>query len=496
MTPKLLVIGLDAATPSRVEPWAEQGLLPTIQKLRTSGTWVPLRNAPAVYTGSVWPSLWSGRSPGNHGCYYNEQLKVGSYGIEDFLGDAIPAEPFWRELCRAGKRVCLFDLPKTPLDPSINGIQIIDWGTHDADFEPASWPPELINDLHRRHWEPGFRRCDWVMEKPDPEAELLEQLRLRLATKATICEELLGHEPWDLFYVVFGESHCIGHQCWHVHDPSHPRHDPGLRTQLGDPLLKVYQDLDAAIGRLLHHVGMDTTVVVLGSHGMDAHHDATHLLDDILLALEGEQATQGRRWMERAQKMWKTLPLAVTESFGPVARHVRRLPEAGDRRRRRCFAVPTNANSGGIRLNLKGREPDGRLTPGPEAEAFVAELITELHELREVRSGRPLVKEVLRREEHFPGVEAERLPDLFVRWHRDEPIHGAVSPRFSQIKRQDLSTRRSGDHRPGGWMVIRGEQVPGSRIAAAVSDEDVAPTLAAMLGVQLSQVEGRAISLQ
>jgi predicted AlkP superfamily phosphohydrolase/phosphomutase len=415
----------------------------------------------------------------------------GSYEIGEFLGHDVKREPFWNALGRAGRRLCLFDVPKAPLCRGLNGIQIVDWGTHDADVPACSWPEGLIDDIHARHAPSPFRRCDWVMRGPTPERDLRRQLLARVEHKTAIAEELLAREPWDLFMTAFGDSHCVGHQCWHVHDPAHPRHDPSLRAEIGDPVRDVYQALDAGLGRLLAHAGPETTVIVLLSHGMNAHYDATYLLDDVLRRLTDRPASWRRAALDRARRAWQTLPLSFTERFKTIAQRVDRSPDVADRSTRPCFAVPTNANCAGIRLNLVGREPNGMLAPGAEAEAFCERLIGELHELVEAESGRPLVKEVLRSAELFPGEHAAELPDLLVRWNREGPIAGARSARIGAIVREDRSTRRTGDHRSEGLFFVAGPGVAPGPTRAPVRAEDFAPTIAALLGVDLADVDGR-----
>lgn len=490
-SPKVLFIALDAASRDLVEEWSGQGLLPNLAALRRAGSFGEVVNAPAIYTGSVWPSLWTGTTPGRHGCYYCEQLAPGSYEIADFFGRDVKRPPFWNALSRSGRRVALFDVPKAPLCEGLNGIQIVDWGTHDADVPACSWPAPLIDEVHACFGASRFRRCDWVMDRDDGERVLREMLLRRIETKVAIAEDLLQREPWDLFMLGFGDSHCVGHQYWHVHDRSHPKHDPTVRAEIGDPIRDVYVALDRAVGRLVGLVAPETEVVVLCTHRMSAHYDATHLLDEVLRRLEGHPAPAMRGFLDTARRWWKRLPLRFTERFASLARAVNRMPDADDRSRRRYFLVPTNANSAGIRLNLVGREPHGKVRPGAEADAVVARLAADLRELIEPASGRPLVKEVIRSAEEFPGENVDLLPDLFVRWNRDEPITGASSARIGIVSGEDTSTRRTGDHRPGGAFFVRGPSAEAGVQLPSVHDEDFAPTLASLLGVSLADVDGR-----
>jgi len=491
--PKVMFIALDAASKDLVQAWSGQGLLPNLATLQTSGAWGFTENAPAIYTGSLWPSVWTGTTPGRHGCYYNEQIQPGTYKIADFYGNDVKQEPFWNVLSKANRRIGLFDVPKTPLSTGLNGIHIVDWGTHDSDFETCSWPANVIGELSDKYGSSPFRRCDWVMEGRDPERTLRDHLLQRITSKVAMAEDLLGREPWDLFMIGFGESHCVGHQCWHLHDTAHPRYDPALRAELGDPVQDVYVALDRAVGRVLEYVGPETTVLLQCSHGMAAHYDATHLVDEVLRRLEGRPAPPSRAVVDGARKLWKKLPLAVTERAASLATAVRRMPDTGDRSVRACFAVPTNSNSAGVRLNLRGREPNGCIEPGEDAEAFIAQLTGDLQDLIDPVDGRPLVKEVIRSRDAFPGENSHLLPDLFIRWNRDTPIAGVSSPKIGTIVEPDVSTRRTGDHRPGGMFILKGPGIPHGVQWPAAQDEDIAPTLAGCLGVELPNVDGRSI---
>jgi predicted AlkP superfamily phosphohydrolase/phosphomutase len=491
--PKILFLALDAASPDLVREWSDAGLLPTFRTLFDTTSWGTIVNAPGLYTGSVWPSLWTGVNPGRHGCYYYEQLKPGTYDVEVFQVHDVKREPFWNVLGRAGRRVALLDVPKAPLCEGLNGIQVADWGTHDADLPACSWPPALIDEIQERHGRSPFRRCDWVMRGATPERNLRDLLLQRIDARLAITEDLIGREQWDLFMVAFGDSHCVGHQCWHVHDPAHPRHDAAVAAALGDPIRDIYVALDRAVGRLLRHAGSDTTVIVLLSHGMSAHYDATYVLDDVLRRLEGQRGSASRVVLDYAKRMWRTLPLAFTERFRVMAQTIDALPNAPDRASRRCFAVPTNANAGGIRLNVAGREPSGTLHPGPECEAFCESLIADLHDLVDPASGRPLVREVLRSRDLFTGEYADTLPDLIVRWNRDAPITGAASAKIGRIIREDTSTARTGDHRPEGLYFIRGPGIAAAGMREAARVEDFAPTMAQLLDVSLPDVDGRAL---
>ena len=375
--------------------------------------------------------------------------------MREFLGADVRQEPFWNVVGRAGHRIGLFDVPKMPLSEGLNGIQIVDWGTHDSDIPACSWPADLIDEVSQKHGTSPFRRCDWVMDGPDPEQTLRRHLLWRADAKLAIADDLLQREPWDLFMIGFGESHCVGHQCWHVHDPSHPKHDPALASRIGDPVRDVYIALDSAVGRLLEYAGPETTVLVHCTHGMSAHYDATYLLDEVLRRSKGGRLLPPHDAGPCAQ--------AVEETAGQDHRERRRTgargqPAAGCRRSARAFvfrgadqreqrrhqAEPRRARTQrhaacGQRRRRVRRAFDRR-SPGDHRSCRWPPVD---------QGGHSLPRRVSR--EH-----SDLLPDLFIRWNRDRPIAGVSSPKIGTIIEEDHSTRRTGDHRPGGCSSCAG----------------------------------------
>ncbi len=490
---ELVVIGLDAAEPALLERWAAEGRLPAIARLRDGAFSAPIENPPGIYTGAVWPCLVTGASPARHGRYFSRQLRNGTYDVVDFPAAALHAEPFWEALSRAGWRSAVLDVPKAPLSTSLAGVQLCDWGTHDAEAPPASRPRELAREIARRFGGDPVGPCDLARADARSLARLRDALVARAARKAELALDVLGRGGFHLFFTVFAESHCAGHQLWHVHDPEHPRHRPELARALGDPLLDVYRALDAAVGRLVDAAGPRATVVLFASHGMGAHYDGTFLLDEVLRRLDGLPTPRRSSAVEAVRRAWRRVPARFRSRLQPLADRVYEASRGADRSRRRFFQVPTNDNCAGIRLNLEGREPAGRVERGAAADALCAELERELLTLVEPHTGRPLVRRVLRTRDVFHGERLDDLPDLLVQWHRDAPVRGATSERIGTIARE-YAGNRTGDHRAAGLLLARGPRVAPGRSATPVAVTDLAPSFAARLGVELGGVDGRPIA--
>ena len=67
---KVLAIGLDAAEQDLISMWIDSGDLPEFARLRERSVWGRTENEPGLYTGGVWPSIYTGTSAARHGLYY------------------------------------------------------------------------------------------------------------------------------------------------------------------------------------------------------------------------------------------------------------------------------------------------------------------------------------------------------------------------------------------------------------------------------------------
>jgi len=492
---KVLFIGVDAADKDLIKTWAKDGSLPVFNELLKHGVWGVVDNPPALYVGAVWPSFYTGLSPTRHHRYCYEQLRPGTYDNYRFhpISD-LQAEPFWVALSRAGKRVAAIDIAKAPLTNDINGVHVVDWGTHDAEAAGLlTWPDDLKQDLISRFGTDQIGSCNAVRTKAEDYIVFRDALIDRVRNKAAMTSYLLKEGPWDCLLTAFTESHCVAHQCWHLHDRDHPRHDPEIVRKAGNPIKDVYQAIDSEIGKLLEEVGQDTHVFVLATHGMGPHYEATFMLDDILKKLDGYSPPKAYpRLTSVLEWVWGKLPSGLRRSLKPASEQVKAKVDPHTRRvsTRKCFKIPNNDVFGGIRVNLRGREPAGRIAPGREYEEFCSALTKDLLELVNVDTDKPLVTAVHRASELYPGENLEHLPDLFVEWDRSHPITHIYSPKIGHIERQYTGVR-TGDHKTEGLFFAAGPSFGSGELRERISITDFAPTISELIDVQLEDVDGK-----
>ena len=270
------------------------------------GRTATMHGVDGFFTGSTWPSLLTSTGPARHGIHYLAQLATGTYEFaRPHEAEYIRAPMFWESLGRAGKRLAILDLPLTKLDPAIPGIQTVEWAGHDSIFGFQTTPAGLRAEIlaaHGRH--PVIPDCDRVGRTPEDFRRFVASLVRGVGMKARLTVDLMKREPWDLLVQVFTETHCCGHQCWHLHDPGHPNYDASVLDG-SDPLLQVYQAADKALGDVLAAAG-DPPVLLILSHGMSHCIGVHRLLPEILSTARTVGAAAARapaprgRWMSCA----------------------------------------------------------------------------------------------------------------------------------------------------------------------------------------------------
>jgi predicted AlkP superfamily phosphohydrolase/phosphomutase len=518
---RVLVIGIDAANPTLLRQWAHDGTLPTLRSMIARGLLGATRGIEGFFVGSTWPSFYTGVTPARHGFHYLTQLKPGTYEFYRPATDAIAHAPFWRHLSRAGRRVAILDVPLTRIDRELNGIHVVEWGGHDAAYGFDAWPAHVAATIRSRFGaHPSGLSCDGGRRTADDYRHFIDGLVRGVGLKTQLTAHFLRESGWDFFLQVFTESHCAGHQCWHLHDVTHPAHEPAVAAVTGDPLRRVYAAIDTAIGELLAAAG-DALVVVLAAHGMSHWYGAQFLLRDILLRLGAAHPSEAAPAPRRAASplaiggarwAWQHLPESMRRGLRPLRRRLDRgtnrrgvVPTIGvDPRASRCFPQRIGNPVGGIRLNVIGREPDGLLAPGVDADAFADALTADLSGILDERTGKPLVRRVVRTANLYSGDRLGDLPDLLVEWSDEVPTGStlvangagahvrASSPKIGVVEGVNRYCR-TGEHRPDGLFVAVGPRVRPGRASRDVSILDFAPTFMRLFGVKVGDCDGRAV---
>jgi predicted AlkP superfamily phosphohydrolase/phosphomutase len=514
--PRVIAIGLEALDPDLVERWAAEGHLPILAQLRERGVWRRLRSTTEISSGTVWSSLITGTLPAKHGnFFYHRQLKTGSYQIIKKYADVVGRDPIWMRLSQAGRRVAAVEVPTVELHSDINGLEFLNWGTQAPNLNPGAGKPAYLDELNARFGKHPL--ADWYETKPADAkgwSKLVTDFRKGVAARSAMGRWVLEREDWDFFVLVYPEGHVVGHIAYHLVDKAHPDYDPEIVSCCGNPMLEIYKEIDRGIGTLIEGQD-DATVLLFSNSGMGPNYSGIHLVGDVLGRLG-----LGSRQPDEAPRKGIAGALAPNLKWGPYAvkeiedligaQTIRRckkvfpqrfwdqwsrrvLAVGNDWAKCRAFALP-NDFSGAIRINLKGREPEGLVEPGPEYEALCDEIIREFLALINPATGRPAVDKVLRGDEVCTGEQRAEFPDLLVVWKREAPIEALQSERIGTVSGK-LPDRRTGSHLVDGFLLGAGPGIRDQWNGEEATVLDIAPTILEIFGQTIpNDFDGRVLS--
>ena len=493
----ICVLQFDAASVSRMERLLDQGRLPNLAGLIARGRRVELETPAVDFAAGAFYTLYSGVELGDHGIFYPFQWAAAEQRAR--YATAFEAPPaVWERLAVSGLRTLAIDPYESRPPARADGIFVCGWGFTDRVVMPRwSLPPRAGPEYARR-----FGRGPEATEIfGRPRVRDLLALREKLVAApgriATLAEELLTRERFDLAWLTFSAAHLAGHQFWDLSQVDVERLEPATRAALETALDDVYLAVDDAFGRVLAALPAGADTIVTSAVGMDRNTSHADLLPAMLeRVLAGGPISDGGAgaiWRLRA-----AIPAPVRSAIAAAIPNRLALELTARLELRgmhwattRAFAHPAD-NQGYVRLNLRGRERDGIVDPA-DAGSLCDEIAAGLATFSDP-DGRPVVDEVIRVADLYPGERGDRLPDLAVRWtegRASSDVAWLSSASYGEVRRQGSGSGRSGNHTPGdAWAVL----APGAAHLAEPSRPqrlvDVAATVCELTGADRSGLPG------
>ncbi|MEO1249155.1 MAG: hypothetical protein AAFW76_04870, partial [Pseudomonadota bacterium] len=312
-----------------------------------------------------------------------------------------------------------------------------------------------------------------------------------------------------LFVLAMGSAHRAGHYLWDLSQIDADSLDEAARARLEGALHDVYRTCDKAIGKVVDAAPDNAQIMLCALHGMGQNKGWNEYFDPIFELAAGLDAKKdsGGSVLSVLKQLQASAPVKAVTSRVPrklqeplTALWTRRMH---DWTSTKLFWVSSDVN-GYIRLNLKGREPEGIVEPGAEARALLEQLAAGFMGLRDLDSGEPIASHVDIIDDITGPVSPMRdyIPDLVVQW-ADLPQQRSRGARNQQgnerhwPKGRLLRSGRSGNHRRDGWAVLVGDDLPANTDHGTLPAINLAPTLATWLGMEIpDNVDGQPLVME
>jgi predicted AlkP superfamily phosphohydrolase/phosphomutase len=232
----------------------------------------------------------------------------------------------------------------------------------------------------------GLAEDTWALnERVIDERAFFEQVMAIYEERERMFLDALAQTKKGLLTTVFDTTDRVQHMFYRYLDPTHPANAGKDTSEWADAIPRVYERVDALLGKVWSEVERpDTVFLVISDHGFTNFRRGvnlnTWLLENGYLALKSGHETSGD-WFE----------------------HV-------DWSRTRAFSLGLT----GIFVNRKGREASGVVAEGEEYRALVAELARKLEALVDPQTGQRAIRKVRATHEVFDGPYRLDAPDLLI----------------------------------------------------------------------------------
>ncbi len=476
-----LLIGLDGATFSILDPLMQDGVMPFLAEFVARGVRAELLSTPLPRTAQAWPALATGRSPGNHGVFDFVRVERGTERPTYTLATSadLAAETIWSIASRHGRTVAALNFPLMFPPPPVNGLVIpgfVPW----RHLRRAVHPPDLYERLQAvPGFDPQELALDYDLEKRAiqrlPEDEYEDWIRLHIRREQQwfeLARWTLSHDHCDLTAVLLDGVDKLQHVCWRFLDPSlAPTTPSAWERMVRARCLEYFGRLDGFLAELVALAGPDARVLFASDHGFGPTHEIFY----------------ANVWLERHGYLtWREGVPVDRDGMLHAEGHRSTVVLFDWSRTSACALTPS---SNGIFIQVAS-EPGQPGVPPEEYEGFRHRLVESLLAFTDPETGDHVVRRVLTREQAFPGTCMGRAPDLTLEL-RD---HGFISVlRGEQPLRQRPAIL--GTHRPAGIFLAGGAGIRSGLQLPPLSIVDVAPTVLHSLGLPRPEdLEGRLVS--
>jgi predicted AlkP superfamily phosphohydrolase/phosphomutase len=286
--------------------------------------------------------------------------------------------------------------------------------------------------------------------------EYLDQSKTVLAEHRRIFDAEFPKFRRGVFFFYFSSLDLNSHMLWRLIDPQHPEYNAESAAQYGSALSEFYQQIDQVLGEVLPRLDDHTTLLVLSDHGFAPYNRSfnlnTWLLNNGYVTLKSEPNPD------------------QSVAFANV-----------DWSRTRAYGLGLN----GLYLNLRGRERQGIVMPGAEADALLKEIKDKLLSVRDPQNNVAAITRVDRASEVYQGPYALSGPDLLVGYNRGYRAGWqTILGNFPADVFENNGNPWSGDHCMD-YTLVPGVLLSNRPIdATSPALTDIAPTILAQFGIR------------
>lgn len=475
---KTLLIGLDGATFTVLDPLMADGHMPFLKTLVQNGSRASLYSTPNPLTPPAWTTIATGRSPGNHGIYdfVRGDERDGSFYYTLYNSSDNLCETIWSMASRNNRKTILMNYPMTAPPEPINGVVIpsmVQWRHMRKNIHPESAMDiiKAIPDFNPDEWGLTYSEANEAMrlraQNPKEEKEWVHKNTKRDFQWFNIFSWFMKNQECDLNTIVFDGVDKLQHLCWYLIDPAHlPEAPEKWELRMREYILEYFRSIDSYLKTFLDTAGPEANLFIVSDHGFGPTKYVFHI--NVFLEQMGYL-----KWLDQPQRTgrdtnhewsYSSLDWQHTSVYGGTP------------------------SSNGIWLRAPG-DPGQNTLSAEEYEALKKRVTRDLLDFRDPITGEQIVSKVTPREKAFPGAAMNSAPDLLLTLSDNSFV--------SVVQHENVVYHRpkvNGTHNPEGILIAHGPHIKNGAKLPDLSVLDVAPTILYSLNIPVpDNLEGKVV---
>jgi predicted AlkP superfamily phosphohydrolase/phosphomutase len=250
------------------------------------------------------------------------------------------------------------------------------------------------------------------------EGEFLEQDEMIYRESERMFDyEFARFDSGLLFYYVSSTDQ-RQHMFWRLLDEKHPEYDPLLASRYGQTIENIYVEADRFLDRVLQKIDKDTLVLAMSDHGFNPFRRAFNLNTWLL---ENGYHRLRNPWKQEEGELFLNTDWSRTKAYG----------------------VGLN----GLYINQRGREREGIVNAGAEADNLIREIAAKLEQTVDPKTGERAILHAFVSKDVYHGPQIAHAPDIVCGFNHgyriswESPLGKFPKPVFD-----DNREKWSGDH--------------------------------------------------
>ncbi len=474
---RLMLIGLDGATWTVLDPMRKRGLMPNLDALLARSAHGSLTSTIPPMTSAAWTTMMTGCGPVRHGVFDHRYFDIGAGRMRVNHSGRIRVPTFWSLLSGAGHTVVSLNVPVTYPPLPVRGLMVsgIDAPHLDAALSASGeFGRRLRAEVPEYNIRGLWKRPPRDLAEMTENARATIELSLSRVKAANLADAM--NPDWSALMVQFQNLDPFQHRAWrYLNVDETGIDDPAMNAAAGE----VFRGFDQAIGGLCELAERrGAGVMVMSDHGFGPCQGRIHanriLIDAGVAALPGVVGKLRRRVRQgidhfRTLRAKRNDPKARSATF----EHSIRAQLQFDWKKTLAF-VPHQDTAAMVYLNSTDRRAGAPLSTPRQIDDALQATISAMAEARHPETGVALFPQVISVAKAY-GVDParENYPDLIALPEENHWVRCKLAAGTGWVEPDNTLP---GTHRPEGIIAVSGREVTPGRIDGAHLN-DVMPSI-------------------